>query len=292
MTTTPHTPRCIARHSGLWCVNAEWFQTTWAAVRAGSYPILAAEDAEARSVPYSAITEDGIGLIAIDGPMMKGASKFGNTDTVQVRQAVRTMMADPKVRGVVIRADSPGGTFDGTDELHDDIAALAKEKPVYTQVEGLGASALVYAVAGSTAQFATRTSQYGSLGTMAVIEDSSKAAEMAGVKVHVLSTGEFKGAGAEGAPITDGTLDYLRERLQTANGFFRDAVKKGRGLTEKKVDQVWDGRTWFAADALALGLIDGVQGMDDTINALRVEIKTREKAAKASARMGMARLRG
>jgi len=273
-------------------VNAEWFQTTWAAVRAGSYPILAAEDAEARSVPYSAITEDGIGLIAIDGPMMKGASKFGNTDTVQVRQAVRTMMADPKVRGVVIRADSPGGTFDGTDELHDDIAALAKEKPVYTQVEGLGASALVYAVAGSTAQFATRTSQYGSLGTMAVIEDSSKAAEMAGVKVHVLSTGEFKGAGAEGAPITDGTLDYLRERLQTANGFFRDAVKKGRGLTEKKVDQVWDGRTWFAADALALGLIDGVQGMDDTINALRVEIKTREKAAKASARMGMARLRG
>ena len=288
---TTHTPRCIARHSGVWMAELGWFNTSLAAIRSGTFRMLDDDEAESRSKPVTSITEDGIGLIDMTGPMMKGASKFGNVDSVLVRGAVRAMVADPKVRGIVMRVDSPGGTFAGTDALYQDVADAAKSKPVYAQVEDLAASAAYYAVSGATGIFADGADQVGSIGTYAVVEDSSKAAEMEGIKVYVVSSGDMKGAFADGAPITPEQLDYLTAHVQQANGFFLQAVKKGRGMTDKRVEAVANGRTWFAAEAMSLGLIDGVQGMDETIQQLRGEIKVREKAASAKAKMGMARLR-
>lgn len=289
---TTHTTRCIARHTGIWMVEPQWFSAHYAAFRTGTIPMMDMEIAEERSKPAASVTEDGIGLIDLSGMMMKGASKFGNVDTVATRQAVRTMADAPEVRGIVIRVDSPGGTFAGTDDLAGEVARAAKVKPVYAQVEDLAASAAYYVASQATAIFSHAPGQIGSIGTLLVVEDTSQASEAAGIKVHVIATGEYKGAVVDGAPIQNATLEYLGERIQQVNAFFQTAVKKGRGLTDKKMEAVSDGRVWFAAEALLLGLIDGVQSMDDTIWMLRHDIKQRDKAAKAKAKMGMARLRG
>jgi signal peptide peptidase SppA len=289
---TTHTPRCTARHSGIWMAEPTWFQTTYSAFRAGNLPMLNTEEAEARSKPAASVTEDGIGLIDLSGMMMKGASKFGNVDTVAVRQQVRAMANAPEVRGIVLRIDSPGGTFAGTDDLANEVARAAKVKPVYAQVEDLAASAAYYVASQASAIFSHAPGQIGSIGTMLVVEDTSGAAEASGVKVHVIRTGEFKAAVVDGAPVTDGTLEYLNERIKQVDAFFQSAVKKGRGLTEKQLAAVSDGRVWFAEEAKALRLIDGVQSMDETVGTLRDDIKQRDKAAKTKTKMGMARLRG
>src|SRR5688572_17496558 len=93
--TTPHTPRCIARHSGLWCIEPRWMQAAWASIRAGTYRMLEPDEAEKQSVPPTRVTEDGIGILQMNGVMMKGASKYANVDTVEVRRVVRTWAADP-----------------------------------------------------------------------------------------------------------------------------------------------------------------------------------------------------
>lgn len=289
---TTHTPRCIARHSGVWMAEPAWFRTTWAAVRSGTFRMMDDDEAEDRSKPVASVTEDGIGLIDMTGPIMKGASKFGNVDSVKVRGAVRTMMADPAVKGIVVRVDSPGGTFAGTDALYQDVRAAAKVKPVFAQVEDLAASAAYYAVAGASGIFSDGASQTGSIGTYAVVEDSSAASELAGIKVYVVSSGDMKGAFADGAPITPEQLAYLTEHVQQANGFFLNAVKKGRGMTDKRLAAVANGRTWFAEEAMSLGLVDGVQTLDATVEHMRKEIATRAKAAQNQRRMETARLRG
>lgn len=289
---TTHTPRCIARHTGIWMVEPQWFNANFSAFRAGTLPMMDIEIAEERSKPTASVTEDGIGLIDLSGMMMKGASKFGNVDSVAVRQQVRTMADAPEVRGIVMRIDSPGGTFAGTDDLAVEVARAAKIKPVYAQVEDLAASAAYYVASQATAIYSHAPGQIGSIGTMLVVEDTSQASEAAGIKVHVIRTGEFKAAVVDGAPVSEGTLEYLGERIKQVDAFFQTAVRKGRGLTEKQLAAVSDGRVWFAEEAKSLRLIDWVQSMDDTIGTLRDDIRQRDRAAKARAKMGMARLRG
>lgn len=289
---TTHTPRCIARHTGIWMVEPEWFNATLSAVRAGTYRMLTPEQAEAQSAPVAYMTEDGIGIVNLSGPMMKGASKFGNADTTALRQTVRQLANDPGVRGIVLVVDSPGGTFAGTDELAQDIASAAKVKPVYAQFEDMAASAAYYASAGASALFATPTTFVGSIGTMLVVEDSSGAAEQAGIKVHVIATGDYKASVVDGAPVSEEALNYLRETANKVNGFFLQAVKKGRGLTDKRMSEVSSGKVWLAAEAQSLGLIDGVQRLEQTVDAMRGDLKARDKAARTRARMDTARLRG
>lgn len=286
-----HNARCIARHTGLWCAHVPWLNATMTAIRAGTHRLMSMEDAEERSAPQAHVTEDGIGVISIVGPMMKGASKFGNVDTVATRGIVRQFGADTNIRGVIIRADSPGGAHDGTDDLYHDIATLAKAKPVYTQIEDLGASALMYATAGSSQIYATPSSEVGSIGTYAMVADTSKQAEMEGVTMHVVSTGPMKGAFADGTPITPEQLAYLQSHVAKAFGFFADAMKKGRGMSDKKLAAVATGETWFAEEAQTLGLIDGVQRMDETVEAMRKEIKNRAMADRNKRRLDMERLR-
>lgn len=287
---TPHTPRCIARHTGLWLADTRWLMPTWAAIRAGGYRMFDTEEAELRSLPV-VTTEDGIGIIGINGPVMKGASKFGNTDTLEVRHAVRSMAADSNIRGMVLAIDSPGGTFAGTDDLYHDVTNAARAKPVYAQFQGLGASAAYYLAAGSTAMFAGPADEVGSIGMYAVVEDSSKAAEMDGIKVYVVSTGGVKGAFVDGAPVTEPQLAMLQENVNQANGFFQAAVKRGRGLTDKRLEAVSDGRTWFGAEAQSLGLIDGVQRLEDTIAQVRSDLKAKSRIAQNQRRVAIAKAR-
>ena len=283
-------PTCLARHSGLWCIEPRWFNTTWAAIRAGNIRMLDVAEAEQASVPAT-LTEDGIGFISINGPMMKGASKFGNVDTTQARRAVRAMAGDTNVKAIVLQIDSPGGSLAGLDDLANDVSLAAKTKPVYSQIEDLGASAAYWLASQTEAVYANPTAQIGSIGVYTVVEDSSKAADMEGIKVHVVSSGGMKGALADGTEITTEQLDYLQKSVDRANGFFLDAVKRGRGMSDSKVAKVNTGEMWYAEEAVSLGLIDGVQRMDETVGMIRKELKARASADRAKRQVAVAKAR-
>lgn len=291
MPTDTTTPRCRARHSGLWAIEPHWLNVALAAYRAGTYPLVAMDDDE--DMPSRSIgrVEDGIGIIQMSGPMMKGRSKFGGVDTVEARNLVRAFASDTNVSAIVLAIDSPGGTVAGTDDLAHDVATAAKAKPVYAQIDDEGASAAYWIASQASAVYANPSAHVGSIGVYAVIEDSSEAAAAAGVKVHVISTGGMKGAMADGTPVTDEQIAYAQERVDAANGMFTGAIKKGRRMSYAKVAKVNDGRVYGTTDSLALGLIDGIQRMDDTMAMVRKERKARADSARRSRAMAMGRLR-
>ena len=104
--------------------------------------------------------------------------------------------------------------------------------------------------------------EVGSIGTVAVIHDVSKAAEMEGVEVHVISTGKFKGMFTPGSKVTEAQLDDLQTRIDNLNTHFRQAVMEGRGMDEKTLDKIATGQVFIAAEAEKKGLIDGVRTLD------------------------------
>lgn len=276
-------PDCATRHLGMWLIEPLWMQSAVAAIKAGAWTAQ-----ESRS-EYTQRTADGIGVVHMSGQMMKGESKFGGINTVAVRNDVRAMIADESVKGVILSIDSPGGTVSGTDDLATDVRLLANAKPVYVQINDLGASAAYWVAAAATKIFATRSSEVGSIGIVAVLEDTSKAFDMAGITVKVVSTGGMKGTLTDGKPITDEEVAYFQQRVNNIGELFFDSVALGRGFMRSEMADITNGKVWIASDALDLGLIDGIQSFDDTYRQMLQDTKSK-KSVNSGQRLRQARI--
>ena len=219
----PFNPKCWASHTGPYAVNPDWFRGAFEAIRNGSWKASQGEDDYVPSELY--VVRDGLALIEIQGPIMRGQSKFGGTSSLMVREALRRTGGDSAVNGILLLVDSPGGSVAGTGELAEEIRATAEKKPVYAHVEGMAASAAYWILAFASRITASPTSLVGNLGVYAVLTDSSKAADMQGLKVHVVASGALKGAGEPGTPVSQDLLAETQEIVDAMAKEFFDAVK-------------------------------------------------------------------
>jgi protease-4 len=200
--------------------------------------------------------------------MTKGSSKFG-TSTQDVRRSLREAGNDSKINGIMLHFDTPGGSFAGTEELANEIARVNQLKPVHAHADDLIASAGMYAASQVRRLSINATGEAGSIGTYAVIEDTSGMAEMMGVKVHLLATGNMKGAGAPGVALTDPQIARFQQSVEQAQTFFSDAMVRGRGMSKAQVnDLVADGFVYFGKEAKAKGLVDAVESYEVAMDKL------------------------
>ena len=278
--------RCFRAHLGLYAIEPVWMQQAIHAIQRGLWPIRAfSHDPEAalpdRERLYTSMG-DGVAVIRIVGAMTKGYSKFGGTSTVQTRRALRQAVADEAVGSILLAIDSPGGQVAGVQELADEVLRTRQVKPVAGYVEDLGASAAYWPASQAQRITANRVAEVGSIGVFAVLEDVSGLAEREGIKVRVVSTGPYKGLGVPGTPVTAEMVDMVQARVNEIGGFFFEAVQTGRKLSATRLAQVTDGRTWLAADAQKLGLIDGIESFEEAVaGAARMRRGRRTTAAQS-----------
>lgn len=280
---SPRVQACAAQHFGPWMVEPAWFERAVAAVKAGLWtPLVHPKAAEGDAVKGAAgrvaylRTQDGIAILSVEGQLTKGESSFsGGTSTVRLRQSIRQAVRDEAVKGILLLVDSPGGTVAGTAELAADVAAGAKVKPTHAHIEDLGASAAFWIASQASRVTAAPTSLVGSIGTVAVVEDSSGQLAKEGVVVHVVSTGPYKGAFTPGSPVTEEQLAYLQSYVDGLNEHFIAGVAAGRRMTADAVRKVADGRVHLAADAARMGLVDAVRDQDQAMADLRTAVAER-----------------
>ena len=289
MPTPGTTPACWASHLGMLACEPQFVRRSVAAVKAGLLvPVRAAMDGDGPRAedprPY-VMAGEGVAVMRIDGPTMKGWGKFGEHSTVFTRRALRAAVADKAVASILMVFDSPGGYVAGTNELAAEVAAANEVKPVYAYAEDLMASAAYWVASQARAIYANPTAQVGSIGVFAVVHDASKAAEVAGVTVHVLSTGPLKGAGADGAPVTAEHLAAWQTEIDDTMAHFAAAVRKGRNMTPKGFAEVATGGTWIASKAKDLGLIDAVKPLEAVIAGMPKPRKPRASAADVGIRL-------
>lgn len=278
-----HNKKCFNNHLGAWMIEPEWFCSQVKLAKLGLLPL--AKDLKIELVHGNSrdegekgrnfdVTENGIAIIDLIGALQKGVSKFDDTtSTVLARRMIREAANDDEIRGILLRIDSPGGTASGTMELADDVNFASTKKPIFAFGEDLVASAAFWIASQVDFFIANPMAQIGSIGTVLVLEDTSKKAEMEGIQVHVIATGPLKGAFADGAPITDEQLASLQTRIDDINKFFLAGVAKGRDMTPESVAEIADGRVMIAAKAKKAGLIDKVGSFADALNLLDKQIR-------------------
>jgi signal peptide peptidase SppA len=217
--------------------------------------------------------QSGIAKVSLTGPLTKYStsfqSLFGGTSTVNARRALRLADDDPEVLGIMLLIDSPGGTVAGTSDLGDTIAGLSK--PCYAYIADCGASAAYWAASQADKVYCNSTADVGCIGTVLVLEDSSKAYEQAGVVVHSVSSGGMKGAGTDGTPVTDDQLKYFQSLVDDTTELFVSAVAAGRKMSVPQARALADGRVHVGAKAQQLGLVDQVASLDDAMQSLFLE---------------------
>lgn len=187
-----------------------------------------------------------------------------------IAAAIQIADADAGVDAIEIDMDTPGGLSDAGAVLA--AAVRQTRKPVTVVVDGLGASAGYRVIAAADKSYATKDSLIGSIGTYCLLADDTKFwEEKLGVKWHLVSTGRFKGLGADGK-VTQDLLDDIQREINDMQASFQAEVRQGRGIDQGKMKELADGRVWLAPEAQQLGLIDEVASRDAAMMANEQEI--------------------
>lgn len=275
-----HTAKCASQHFAPWMIEEQWFRAAIEAVKTGTLkPKAGAEDNADGPEALLYTVHSGVAVIPLAGPLMKKASKYGGTSTVATRQAIRKALHDDTVSSILLHIDSPGGTVAGTADLASDVRVADSVKPVYAHIDDLGASAAYWVASQSRRITANATARVGSIGTLLVLDDTSGMYAAKGIKVHVISTGKYKGAGAEGAPITPEQIAMFQEEVDDLNEHFLIGVQKGRKISMAQVREIADGRVHIASKAKDLGLIDEVGSVETAVAAILKDERTRVESA-------------
>lgn len=299
-----HNHACFMSHMGLYLCLPEFVKSAHAAIMANrdasigpmrptvsaiaGTPVYAPGDDPESTRPLYTRTDDGIACLEMVGAMAKSAGKYAQVGTVRVRQALRAAVADPECHAILMCADSPGGTVAGTQALADEVRAADMAKPVYGHCEDLCASAAYWTLSQTRRLTANQSALIGSLGTYAVVYDTSESAKMEGVKVHVLSTGPQKGAFVEGAEVKPEQLAEAQRTVDALNGLFKAGVMGGRKMGKDQCDQLFDGRVHIATEARSLGLIDAVQSFELTLAQIAAECAPKRDQSANQRRMQLA----
>jgi len=208
--------------------------------------------------------ENDIAIINIHGLLMKNPpgwlAWFGieTTDYNNLREQIAEALGNDNIKSILLHIDSPGGTVAGVSEAAEAIAEANKAKPVTAYIEDIGASGAYYLASQAGNIIANPNAEVGSIGVYGVYEDLSKMAEMIGVKVIVIRSGEHKGMGVPGAEITETQIKAIQDVIDGMNENFKSAVATGRKFDKEKINELATGQVWIAKEALKLGLIDNI----------------------------------
>jgi signal peptide peptidase SppA len=213
--------------------------------------------------PGYEVSRDGTATIRINGVLLRaGASMYRAfgieaTSYDELSAAIRAAEGDPAARRILLSVDSPGGQASGVHAAAD--AIFHASKPVAAHVQTMAASGGYWLASQAQAGItASRGAQVGSIGAYTVVVDISERAKASGVKVHVLSSGPYKGAGVPGTEISEAQLAEVQARINKLADEFVADVARGRDKNVTDIRASADGRVYDIADSVTRGLIDRI----------------------------------
>lgn len=171
-----------------------------------------------------------------------------------ILRAITAAQADPQVRGLLFRINSPGGVVAGTKELADSIAASAKPTAAYA--DGQATSAAFWLASATGRIYAPATAMLGSVGVISEVVSLSGYLKRQGIDVQLLAAGRWKTAGHRAEPLDEERRAYLQERVDAMHAIFRADVARHLGIEQ---NPAWtEAQLLLAPAARDLGLIQAV----------------------------------
>jgi protease-4 len=216
---------------------------------------------------------DRVAVIVAVGEILDGSQPPGSIGGDSTARLLREARLDNKIRAVVLRVDSPGGSVTASEAIYREMLALhAAGKPVVVSMANYAASGGYYISAPADEIWASPVTITGSIGIFAELPNVNRALAKLGIGVDGVGTTPLAGQLRQdlsvlSVPLAEGTRKLLQATVDYGYSQFLEHVGSGRHKTLAQVDDIAQGRVWAGVDAQANGLVDHLGSFDDATKA-------------------------
>ena len=205
-----------------------------------------------------------VAIISVDGVITGDADGF-------IARQIRRAISDTKVRAVVLRVNSPGGTMSGSDYYHHLLKKMKSERniPIVVSMGSIAASGGYYVSMVSDEIYAEPSTITGSIGVVASLFDASELFKKIGVESTPVVSGDHKTMGSFMKPMSEEERALFQRLIDDNFDRFKEIIREGRRAfanNPAKLDTLATGEIFSANDALKNNLIDRIGFLDDAID--------------------------
>lgn len=236
-------------------------------------------DFQPRIRPLQEQTVEGKGtskilLLDLSGVLSEDVPSFSITTPpprvpllARVREELRKAEDDERVKALIVRINSPGGTITASDILYHELRAFKARKkvPLIAVIMDVGASGGYYAALAADTIVVNPTTITGSIGVVMVTVNAQGLLEKIGVAPLAIKSGPMKDAGSPFRSLTEPERAVFQGIIDEMHGRFVGLIAQSRKMPEDRVRGFADGRVYTADQALKLGLVDRVGYLEDVV---------------------------
>ncbi|MEN4693090.1 signal peptide peptidase SppA [Pantoea agglomerans] len=218
------------------------------------------------SVKTTSTQQDGnIAVVMASGAIMDGEETPGNVGGDTTAAQIRDARLDPKIKAIILRVNSPGGSVTASEAIREELAAAqAAGKPIVVSMGGMAASGGYWISTPASYIVANPSTLTGSIGIFGVINTLENSLDSIGVHTDGVATSPLADISTTKALPTE--VQQLMQ-LTIENGYrnFVGLVAKSRHKTPEQIDAIAQGHVWTGSDAKANGLVDALGDFDDAV---------------------------
>ncbi|MBT8450193.1 MAG: signal peptide peptidase SppA [Gammaproteobacteria bacterium] len=211
---------------------------------------------------------DKVAVVVAKGVILNGKQKAGTIGGQSTSALIRKARKDPRVKALVLRVDSPGGSAYASEMIRREILATqAAGKPVVVSMGSYAASGGYWISAPADEIWASPTTITGSIGIFGMLATFDGPLNKYGIYRDGVGTTNLSGAFDIGKTLREDVASAIQNNIENGYKRFLKIVADGRDMTVEEVDAIAQGRVWSGTDALELGLVDQLGDLEEAIAA-------------------------
>ena len=212
------------------------------------------------------ISRDKIAIIYATGAINSGEGNEKSIGSTTTSAAIKQAREDKRVKAIVLRVNSPGGSALASDVIWRETILAKAEKPLVVSMGDYAASGGYYIACAADSIVANPTTLTGSIGVFGLIPNLSKFYKnKLGISIDTVNTGKYADMGVN-RPLSNFEKNKIQNSIKNTYTTFITHVGEGRGMSTTAVDEIGQGRVWTGYDAKEIGLIDTYGGVEKAID--------------------------
>lgn len=207
-----------------------------------------------------------IAIIYAQGEIIYGEGSVQKVGPKEVNEAIIKAKNDENTKAIVLRVNSPGGSALSSELIWKELEEAKKVKPVIVSMGDVAASGGYYIAAGADKIFAEPTTITGSIGVFGTLPNVKGLTDKMGIHAHQVTTNDNAIPYSLFNEMTENQEAFIREGVLDVYDLFKTRVSQGRGMSMDEVEEIAQGRVWTGEEALDIGLVDEMGGLQEAIN--------------------------
>lgn len=227
---------------------------------------LISESKYAKALKSTGSSQDRIAIIYASGDIVGGKGDGSQIAADDMAKTLKSVRENDKVKAVVLRIDSRGGSSLASEIIWREAKLLADEKPLIVSMSDVAASGGYYIATPARKIIAEPTTITGSIGVFGLIPNAQNLLnEKMGITFDYVETGKNSDIGRIDRPLTEEESAYIGSIIDKIYDTFLTRVADGRKMSKEKVNEIAQGRIWTGKMAKDIGLVDALGGLEDAI---------------------------